>query len=336
MNSIKPPRLLFCPLALLTFGPIATAADQNAPKPDPLVVTDTRTVTHENQVTPHEAQVMSSDAVATLKHIADARGYIHDKKYDLAKVELGQATSLLSTLHSDMPQDRIKDRIAIAQKHLQIDTPQTVTADMVPIYSDLAYVQKDVPVKTVKNHLDNAKSKLQAGDKNGAMTELKAADAAIAYTQIDLPVKETQAKVKVAIQDLNRSKPAQADQALKEAEGNLSVNYAEMVVTPASQAGVSSQETQPTNSLNQGQHETGPNAHFKNQIGSEEKRLIARHSTSSPRRGPMIAFRRSLVLKVCGKRFKDEAMQFKGNLDRSRRRRSGAGVLALAIKGIVG
>ncbi len=153
--------------------------------------TETETVQQTKKITPQEAQVMSSNAATIMRHVADARREIRSRNLGIAKDELNQAQSMVDVLRSQMPTLRIKDRLALAQKHLQFQDTENVKLDLVPIYGDLTYVEDLVPNKNVKSHLDKAKNAIQSGDKKTASQELRAADESVSYTEADLPLNET-------------------------------------------------------------------------------------------------------------------------------------------------
>jgi hypothetical protein len=211
--------LFFTPLLVLpTLGAWAT----NTPS---TTINDTEIVTPMRQISPHEAQVMSSNAVSILNHVADARNDIHEKQYSLAKGELNQAQAVLDVVRSQMPVLRIKDRIAIAQKKLNYSSTDDVTADLVPIYGDLSYVEDFVPTQNSKSHLDKAKEHLKKGDKKSAQNELKAAGEAISYSEVDLPLSKTQQNIKTALIALNQNDPNTATKQLALVENNLQINF---------------------------------------------------------------------------------------------------------------
>ena len=136
---------------------------------------------------------------------------------------------------SKMPTLRIKDRINLAQRHLQSQVTETVTADLVPIYSDLSFSEDLAPAQKVKGHLDKAKEALKSGNKQVASNELKAADESVSYSEVDLPLNETQKLGKSALIALNQNQSKKADQDLAKIENNLRVNFSEIIATPVNQ-----------------------------------------------------------------------------------------------------
>ncbi|CAM6054721.1 unnamed protein product [Sphagnum tenellum] len=201
-------------------------------KPQVPVESETLTVTPVNKVTPREAQAMSSDAVSVLRHVVEARGFIRDNYLGLAKDELNQGLALLDVIRSQMPEVKIKDRIAIAQKHLQFNETQKVTDDLVPLYSDLTYVESLVPSQEIKVHLDKAKEGLKSGNRQQAMNELQAAQESITYTEVDLPLAETLKNLKLALLALNQNRPKAAERALIEIENRLQANFDTLIEDP--------------------------------------------------------------------------------------------------------
>jgi hypothetical protein len=200
-----------------------------------VTITETETFTPTNQVTPHEAQVMSSDAASVMRHVADARADIKKKQLAFAKDELNQAQALVDILRSQMPGLRIKDRIAIASQHIQSQDTETVKADLVPIYTELTYAENLIPAKKLKGHLDKANQALKSGDKDTAKNELKLANDSVAYSEMELPLNETQANVKAALMELNKNQPKLADRDLAKVENNLQFSFSELIETPVRQ-----------------------------------------------------------------------------------------------------
>jgi hypothetical protein len=218
---------------------IPTVGVQAAPS---TTVNETETVTPVRQITPHEAQVMSSDAVSILNHVADARNDIREKQYSLAKGELNQAQAVLDVVRSQMPVLRVKDRIAIAQKKLNYSSTDDVTADLVPIYGDLSYVEDFVPTQNAKMHIDKAKEHLKNGNKKAAQDELKAAGEAISYSEVDLPLSKTRQNIQTALIALNENNPKAATKQLAQVEDNLQINFATLSDQPAQKKQQKSEE----------------------------------------------------------------------------------------------
>lgn len=216
----------------LIFGVISSVAWADS---KPLTMTETETFTPINKVTPKEAQVMSSEAAAILRHVADARTNIKNKELALAKDELNQAQSLVDVLRAKMPGLRIKDRITIASQHIDSKETESVKADLVPIYSELTFAEDLAPGKKLKGHLDKANHALKSGDKNTAKNELKLADESVAYSEVDLPLNETQKNLKAALTELNKNQPKQADKSLAKVESNLQFSFSELIETPVRQ-----------------------------------------------------------------------------------------------------
>jgi hypothetical protein len=218
----------------------------------PVTMTETETFTPTNQVTPHEAQVMSSNAAAVVRHVSDARADIKKKEFNSAKDELNQAQALVDALRSEMPGLRIKDRIAIASQHIQSQDTEILKADLVPIYSEITYAEDLAPAKKLKGHLDKANQALKSGDKSTAKNELKMADESVAYSETELPLNETQKNVKAALMELNKNQPKLADQDLAKVENNIQFSFSELIGTPVHQKAGTAPGASDLNSTNKG------------------------------------------------------------------------------------
>ena len=172
-------------------------------------------------ISPQEESIISSAAIKTLRHIAQARAAIHDKDPDAAKKELDQANTLLDIIKASMPTTKIKDRIWIAKKHLEYENTDEVMPDLVPIYTSLDELTDFMPVKEAKSHLDKAKEHMKHGRKQPATEELDATDAALIYNEADLPLAATRHLVASAKAELEKGNTKEADEALKTAEDNV-------------------------------------------------------------------------------------------------------------------
>ena len=193
------------------------------------------TVTPERTANLQDELVMSSAALKVLRHIAQARDYIHQKDQHNAAQELSKAQTLIEIIKTAVPREKIKDRIWVANKHLSYENTETVMQDLIPIYASFDEI-KDFTVKEkVKNHVNNAKKHLENGNKKGAADELKLAGDELLFMEIDLPLLETEKQIINAEGHLANKELKKADASLKMAEdGVILLSVAEP--TPAQQA----------------------------------------------------------------------------------------------------
>ncbi len=178
-------------------------------------------------------------AVGALKHIAKARGFIHEKK-NIADVrrELAESQKFMQTIRDFLPTTRIKDHIWVAKKHLSYEDPADVIPDLVPISASLDEIQSFVNVDDAMFHLEKAKTALKDNDKTKGAKELDLAGESLSYVEIDLPLSYTERKVAQALYLLSEGKDADADKVLQEAEDGVQVisiaSYGPMVLAQES------------------------------------------------------------------------------------------------------
>lgn len=187
-------------------------------------------VTPARPVSAADEAVISSAAVKVLRHIAEARGQLQGDKPDpdAAKAELAKAESLLDIIEAALPPSTVKDRIWVANKHLEYMDTQEVLPDLVPIFASLDEVADYMPVGQAKAHLDKAKEAMGKDRKEQAKEELKQVDASLVYLEADLPLGSTRTLVDQANEDLGKGDTEGADEALSDAEANvvfLSVSF---------------------------------------------------------------------------------------------------------------
>ena len=162
-------------------------------------------------------------AVKALKHIANARGFIHGNNVADAKRELAKSQKLMEMIRASLPTTRIKDHIWVAKKHLSYEDSEEVIPDLVPIYASLDEIQSFVSVDKTKEHLDAAKKALKEDDKKKGAESLELAGESLVYVEIDLPLRYTERKVAEALHLLAEGKNEEADQVLKAAEDGVQV-----------------------------------------------------------------------------------------------------------------
>ena len=177
-------------------------------------------------------------AVKALKHIANARGFIHGNNVADAKRELAKSQKLMEMIRASLPTTRIKDHIWVAKKHLSYEDSEEVIPDLVPIYASLDEIQSFVNVDKTKEHLDAAKKALKEDDKKKGAESLELAGESLVYVEIDLPLRYTERKVAEALHLLAEGKNEEADQVLKAAEDGVQVisisSYGPMVLAQES------------------------------------------------------------------------------------------------------
>jgi hypothetical protein len=177
----------------------------------------------ESPTWPGSAQdaILQATATKVLRHIAAARADVHRRDALGARKELAQARTLLEIIEAALPTTEVRDRIWIANKHLEYEDTQRVLLDLVPVETSLDELRDLAPVEAVRRHLSEARKALREGDRQRARTALADAGQAIGYTEVDLPVHGTQQSVDAASEALERGDLSRADQVLKGAEGNL-------------------------------------------------------------------------------------------------------------------
>jgi flagellin-specific chaperone FliS len=177
-------------------------------------------------------------AVKALKHIANARGFIHGNNVADARGELAKSQKLMEMIRASLPTTRIKDHIWVAKKHLSYEDSEEVIPDLVPIYASLDEIQSFVSVDKTKEHLDAAKKALKEDDKKKGAESLELAGESLVYVEIDLPLRYTERKVAEALHLLAQGKNEEADQVLKAAEDGVQVisisSYGPMVLAQES------------------------------------------------------------------------------------------------------
>ncbi len=181
------------------------------------------TVSPARPISAADEAVISSAAVKVLRHIAEARGHLRGDKPDqeAAKAELSKAETLLDIIQASLPAAEVKDRIWVAQKHLEYKDTREVLPDLVPIFTSLDELADYMPVDQAKGHLAKAKEAMGKDQKDQAKEELKQVDEALVYVEADLPLSSTRTLVDQAKADLAKSDTKGADQALSSAEDNV-------------------------------------------------------------------------------------------------------------------
>ena len=91
------------------------------------------TVKSVKTISPAEESIISSAATKVLRHIAKARGAIHEKDLDQAGKDLKQAHKLINIIKTSLPTTKVKDHIWVAKKHLDYESTKEVKSDLVPI-----------------------------------------------------------------------------------------------------------------------------------------------------------------------------------------------------------
>lgn len=172
-------------------------------------------------ISPQEEAIISSAGTKVLRHIAQARSDIHNKKTGAARHQLRKAEKLLDIIQQSLPTTEVKDRIWIAKKHLEYEDTQSVLPDLIPISASLDELVDVMPVDVPRQHLDKARQHLKSGDKKKAREALEATDAALDYTEVDLPLSATRQLVSQAMADLGKKKLDDAAKALKSAENSV-------------------------------------------------------------------------------------------------------------------
>lgn len=223
MHTPFSPKPIAAALLLAGFGTCALPVSAASVQED-------MTVSPGHPISASDEAVISSAAVKVLRHIADARGHLQGNKPDqeAAKAELTKAETLLDIIQAALPTTEVKDRIWVAQKHLEYKDTREVLPDLVPIVASVDELADYMPVDQAKEHLAKAKEAMGKDQKDQAKDELKQVDEALVYVEADLPLGSTRALVDQAKAALAKSDTKAADLALSSAEDNvvfLSVSF---------------------------------------------------------------------------------------------------------------
>jgi len=201
-------------------------------------VNEEMTVTTGKPLSFPQQERIANLAVKALKHIAKARGFIHENNVPDAERELAKSRKRMEIIRASLPTTRIKDHIWVAKKHLSYEDSEAVIPDLVPIYASLDEIQSFVSVDKTREHLDDAKKALKEDDKKKGTESLELAGESLVYVEIDLPLRYTERKVAEAMHLLTEGKGKEADQVLKEAEDGVQVisisSYGPMVLAQES------------------------------------------------------------------------------------------------------
>ena len=217
MIHVRPKHLLVLAAgALALAGPACTSKTPEKLGEDISVET-----TH--MLTPEEKGLISRAAAKTLRHVAAARGDLHDHHIDKARQELDDARMMIQVIRDESPSVTVKDRIWVARKHLEYEDSGKVLPDLVPIYSELEQIKDFLPTDAAREHLDKAKEHMKNGNSELASSELESASNAIVYGEIDLPVNTTLEHIQDAQSALAQKDTKKADEDLRQIEDVISV-----------------------------------------------------------------------------------------------------------------
>ena len=181
------------------------------------------TVTPKKALSYVEQDRISFMAAGVLKHIANARGCIHEKNVQGARKQIDTARNLIEDIRAALPTTKIKDHISVARKHLSYEDTEEVIPDLVPIYVSLDAVEDFIPVEDAKDHVDKARKALEEQDKKRAQAELELAVQGLVYVEIDLPLNDTEKKISEAERLLAEGKEKEADMVLNQAEKGVQI-----------------------------------------------------------------------------------------------------------------
>ncbi len=110
------------------------------------------TITPGKTISTADESAISSAAVKVLRHIATARGAIHDNDLEQAQADLKQARELIDIIKASLPTAKVKDHIWVAKEHLDYKSTEDVIPDLIPIYAELDNIEDLVPVEQAKKH----------------------------------------------------------------------------------------------------------------------------------------------------------------------------------------
>jgi hypothetical protein len=169
-------------------------------------------------IPPQEDVVIDHTAVDVLRHIVQARAYLHEKAPGKAGYEVAEAVRLLRTIRDNLSPKLVKDCIWIARKHLEFEPATEVLGDFPAIYAALDDIDTYLPTDKAKRHIDQARERLERKDKREADRELESADKSLLSVEVEIPLLSAEKCIFNAQDFLNRNNDEKADSALKLAE----------------------------------------------------------------------------------------------------------------------
>jgi len=169
-------------------------------------------------ISPQEDVVIDRTTADVVRHIVQARAYIHEKTPGNAGYELAEAVRLLNTIRDNLSSKVVRDRIWVARKHLEFEPAAEVLDDFPVIYAALDDIDIYLPTDKARRHIDKAREHLERIDTREAERELELADKSLVSIELELPLLSA-GKYILSSQDYLTSKNYEkADRALKLAE----------------------------------------------------------------------------------------------------------------------
>lgn len=164
-------------------------------------------------ITPQEEAVIDRTTVDVLRHIVQARIYIHKEVPGKAGYEVTEAVRLLRTIRDNLSSKVVKDHIWIARKHLEFEPTAEVLDDLPSIYA-LDDIDSYLPTDKARQHIDQAKEFLERKDKRKAEGELALADKSLVSIELELPLLSAEKYILNAQVYLSRKNNSEADRAI--------------------------------------------------------------------------------------------------------------------------
>jgi hypothetical protein len=169
-------------------------------------------------IPPQEELVIDRTTVDALRHIVQARAYIHEKAPGKAGYEVAETVRLLRTIRDNLSPKLVRDRIWIARKHLEFEPASEILGDFPAIYAALDDIDIYLPTDKAKRHIDRAREHLEKKDKREADRELELADKSLVSVEVEIPLLSVGNYIFSAQEYLNTNNDEKADRALKIAE----------------------------------------------------------------------------------------------------------------------
>ncbi|HTY25091.1 MAG TPA: YfdX family protein [Desulfomonilaceae bacterium] len=173
---------------------------------------------HFTGILPQEKEVIDRTAVDVLRHIVQARAYIHQKTPGKAGYEVAEAVRLIRTIRDNLSSKQVRDRIWIARKHLEFEPVEEVLSDFRGIYSALNDIDTYLPTDKAKRHIDQAREYLERKEKRQAEGELELADKSLVSVELEIPLLSAEENILKAQEYLGSNNNEKADRVLKIAE----------------------------------------------------------------------------------------------------------------------
>lgn len=180
-----------------------------------------------------DAMLRFSQAGRTaIDNIKVARIHLNDGKTDLAMGELKEAQSALMTAKAEAPTFVDQTKVMVQGKQVGQESAK-VTADLVPVGSDIVLADNFKLSEKHRPFLSKAKDFLSRGNQKSAVETLKQGEIDIAVSRVWMPLSNTERQLDKAISLAAKKDYYNANLALKAIEDGLQVDIASYDLAPA-------------------------------------------------------------------------------------------------------